>query len=65
MLYTSSSSDRDLCSITRESVNEFCDYAVDGNTDGEFLNSSTIHTSYKQGAWWQVDLGSQKNETFA
>jgi hypothetical protein len=30
-------------------------YAVDGNTDGEFLNSSTIHTSYKQGAWWQVD----------
>jgi hypothetical protein len=66
MLYTSSSSDRDLCSITRESVNELphpvaADYAVDGNTDGEFLNSSTIHTSYKQGAWWQVDLGSQKN----
>jgi thiol-activated cytolysin len=37
------------------------DYAVDGNTDGRFLNSSTTHTQYEQGAWWQVDLGGQKN----
>ena len=35
-------------------------YAVDGNTDGEFLNSSTTHTNDEQGAWWQVDLGSRK-----
>jgi hypothetical protein len=31
-------------------------YAVDGNTDGEFLNSSTTHTKDEQGAWWRVDL---------
>ncbi|SHN92673.1 galactose-binding domain-containing protein [bacterium endosymbiont of Bathymodiolus sp. 5 South] len=36
-------------------------YAVDGNTDGEFLNKSTSTTEYEQGAWWQVDLGSKKN----
>jgi hypothetical protein len=36
-------------------------YAVDGNTDGEFLNSSTTHTKDEQGAWWRVDLGSKKN----
>ncbi|CAC9510629.1 putative lipoprotein [uncultured Gammaproteobacteria bacterium] len=36
-------------------------YAVDGNTDGEFLHRSTTHTKYEQGAWWQVDLGSKKN----
>ncbi|SSC10332.1 discoidin domain-containing protein [thiotrophic endosymbiont of Bathymodiolus puteoserpentis (Logatchev)] len=35
-------------------------YAVDGNTDGYFLNKSTTHTKYEYGAWWQVDLGSQK-----
>jgi hypothetical protein len=34
---------------------------VDGNTDGEFLNSSTTHTKDERGAWWQVDLGSKKN----
>ncbi len=34
--------------------------AVDGNTDGEFLNKSTTHTNDEQGAWWQVDLGSRK-----
>ena len=26
-------------------------YAVDGNTDGYFLNKSTTHTHYEQGAW--------------
>jgi len=36
-------------------------YAVDGNTDGYFLNKSTTHTKYEQGAWWQVDLGGKKN----
>ncbi|VVH66216.1 lipoprotein, putative, partial [uncultured Gammaproteobacteria bacterium] len=36
-------------------------YAVDGNTDGYFLNKSTTHTKYEQGAWWQVDLGEEKN----
>jgi hypothetical protein len=34
---------------------------VDGNTDGYFLNKSTTHTHYEQGAWWQVDLGGEKN----
>ncbi|CAB5507259.1 hypothetical protein AZO1586I_1800, partial [Bathymodiolus thermophilus thioautotrophic gill symbiont] len=36
-------------------------YAVDGNTDGYFLNKSTTYTEYEHGAWWQVDLGSKKN----
>jgi hypothetical protein len=36
---------------------EYAGYAVDGNTDGEFLNSSTTSTKDEQGAWWQVDLG--------
>ncbi|CAB5496310.1 hypothetical protein AZO1586I_8, partial [Bathymodiolus thermophilus thioautotrophic gill symbiont] len=31
-------------------------YAVDGNTDGEFLHRSTTHTKYEQGAWWQLNL---------
>ncbi|CAC9435490.1 hypothetical protein [uncultured Gammaproteobacteria bacterium] len=43
------------------SILTVADYAVDGNTDGRFLNSSTTHTQYEQGAWWQVDLGGQKN----
>jgi hypothetical protein len=42
-------------------IHAVADYAVDGNTDGEFLNSSTTHTKDEQGAWWQVDLGSKKN----
>ncbi|WP_180324180.1 galactose-binding domain-containing protein, partial [bacterium endosymbiont of Bathymodiolus sp. 5 South] len=43
------------------SINPVAGYAVDGNTDGYFLNKSTTHTEYAQGAWWQVDLGSKKN----
>ncbi|SSC07500.1 galactose-binding domain-containing protein [bacterium endosymbiont of Bathymodiolus sp. 5 South] len=43
------------------SINPVAGYAVDGNTDGYFLNKSTTHTKYEQGAWWQVDLGGQKN----
>jgi hypothetical protein len=31
-------------------------YAVDGDTDGEFLNGSTTHTNIEQGAWWQATL---------
>jgi hypothetical protein len=31
------------------------------NTDGKFLDGSVTHTNYEQGAWWQVDLGDQKN----
>ena len=42
------------------SINPVAGYAVDGNTDGYFLNKSTTHTEYAQGAWWQVDLGSRK-----
>jgi hypothetical protein len=36
-------------------------YAVDGNTDGKFSNRSIAITEHEQGAWWQVDLGGQKN----
>jgi hypothetical protein len=35
--------------------------ALLGNTDGKFLDGSVTHTNYEQGAWWQVDLGGQKN----
>jgi hypothetical protein len=38
-------------------------YILDGNTNGEFLNSSTTHTNIEQGAWWQVDLGGKKKIT--
>jgi hypothetical protein len=31
--------------------------AVDGNTDGNFLNHSVSHTNFENQAWWQVDLG--------
>ena len=31
--------------------------AVDGNTDGNFFNSSVTHTNAEANAWWQVDLG--------
>jgi hypothetical protein len=37
-----------------------CGRLSKGNTDGEFLNKSTTRTNDEQGAWWQVDLGSQK-----
>jgi hypothetical protein len=44
-----------------DSIVPVAGYAVDGNTSGYFLNQSTTHTQHEQGAWWQVDLGSQKN----
>jgi hypothetical protein len=31
--------------------------AVDGNTDGNFLNGSVTATNLDSNAWWQVDLG--------
>jgi RHS repeat-associated protein len=31
--------------------------AVDGNTDGVFVNGSVTHTLNDLNAWWQVDLG--------
>jgi hypothetical protein len=33
-------------------------FAVDGNTDGNFLNSTVTHTSQEAMPYWQVDLGS-------
>jgi hypothetical protein len=35
--------------------------SVGTEVDGYFLNKSTTHTHYEQGAWWQVDLGGEKN----
>jgi RHS repeat-associated protein len=32
--------------------------AVDGNTSGNWANSSVTHTNYNTQAWWEVDLGS-------
>ena len=32
-------------------------YAVDGNTDGNYGNRSCSHTGSEPQAWWQVDLG--------
>jgi len=31
--------------------------AVDGRTDGQWLNGSVTHTGEETGAWWWVDLG--------
>ena len=31
--------------------------AVDGNTDGVFVNGSVTHTSIELNAWWHGDLG--------
>jgi hypothetical protein len=49
-----------LLEIVTWRIRAVAGYAVDGNTDGEFLNKSTTHTNDEQGAWWQVDLGSRK-----
>ncbi|CAC9431985.1 hypothetical protein BPUTSESOX_1040, partial [uncultured Gammaproteobacteria bacterium] len=47
-------------STDTSSIPLFAGHAADGNTDGEFLNGSTTLTKKEQGAWWQVDLGSEK-----
>ena len=31
--------------------------AVDGNTNGSWINNSVTHTYYENNAWWEVDLG--------
>jgi hypothetical protein len=31
--------------------------AVDGNTDGDYVNGSVTHTGENTNAWWEVDLG--------
>lgn len=33
-------------------------YAIDGNTDGQFENKSVTHTAISENPWWEVDLGS-------
>jgi hypothetical protein len=44
------------------SIDPVAGYAVDGNTDGYFLNKSTTHTKFEDdNPWWQVDLGSKKD----
>lgn len=34
------------------------EYAIDGNTDGEFAKKSTTHTAAENNPWWELDLGS-------
>ncbi|ANW95399.1 hypothetical protein AXE80_03500 [Wenyingzhuangia fucanilytica] len=34
--------------------------AIDGNTNGKWSNNSVTHTLSESGAWWQVDLGSDR-----
>lgn len=34
------------------------EYAIDGNTDGQYENKSVTHTSISDDPWWEVDLGS-------
>ena len=33
------------------------EYAIDGNTDGQFENKSVTHTAVSDNPWWEVDLG--------
>jgi RHS repeat-associated protein len=35
--------------------------AVDGNTDGNWVNNSVTHTYLENQPWWQVDLGSMQS----
>ena len=39
------------------SFNGAASRAVDGNTDGVYLNASVTHTGFEVSPWWQVDLG--------
>ncbi|VVH64134.1 hypothetical protein BSPLISOX_450 [uncultured Gammaproteobacteria bacterium] len=39
----------------------YASQAVNGDTRGVWYTNSITHTKYEQGAWWQVDLGSEKN----
>ena len=33
------------------------EYAIDGNTDGQYENKSVTHTAISDDPWWEVDLG--------
>jgi hypothetical protein len=33
------------------------EYAIDGNTDGEYEKRSVTHTAISDNPWWEVDLG--------
>ncbi|MCA9011166.1 MAG: DUF1549 domain-containing protein, partial [Planctomycetaceae bacterium] len=33
------------------------EYAIDGNTDGEYEKKSVTHTAISDNPWWEVDLG--------
>jgi hypothetical protein len=44
-----------------EKVRYHASKAVNGDTQGVWYTNSITHTKYEQGAWWQVDLGSKKN----
>ena len=35
-------------------------YAIDGNTDGNYLAKSTTHTATEKNPWWELDLKSQQ-----
>jgi len=37
------------------------DKAVDGNTDGYYVNNSVTHTRYSVNPWWKVDLEEEYN----
>ena len=33
------------------------EYAIDGNTDGQYENKSVTHTAVSDNPWWELDLG--------
>ena len=35
------------------------EYAIDGNTDGDFLKKSVTHTAISADPWWELDLGAE------
>ncbi len=35
------------------------EYAIDGNTDGDFLKKSVTHTAISTDPWWELDLGQE------
>jgi len=37
------------------------EFAIDGNTNGDFDKKSTTHTETEDNPWWEVDLGSEQS----
>lgn len=37
------------------------EFAIDGNTNGDFDKKSTTHTETEDNPWWEVDLGQEQN----